>query len=328
MKFAIGVDLGGTSLRVAAVREDGRVLERVTAPVKLLSGRDAVIDELCRAARELIDRHGGTGTGKAALAGIGVGVPGIIYLDTGRLRKSPNLPGWEDYPVRDEIERRLGTPVLLDNDANVAALGERWLGAGRSLSSDADSLCLITLGTGVGGGLILDGKIWHGFLGMAAELGHINVLEDGAPCGCGSRGCLETEASATAVVRQAMDVIGREPGGPLARAVQSGELLTAELVFRCAHPETGPGDAGSQQIYTRLGNYLGIALAGLVNALNLPLYVIGGGVAAAWDAFAPAMLEQLNRRSYIFAEGRTRVVPTELHGEAGLLGAARLALLK
>lgn len=320
MRYAIGVDLGGTSLRVAAVREDGHVLERATAQVKLLAGRDAVIEELCREARALIERHAADGE----LGGIGVGVPGIIYLDTGRLRKSPNLPGWEDYPVRDEIERRLGTPVALDNDANVAALGEHWLGAGRGLLPGADSLCLITLGTGVGGGLILDGKIWHGFLGMAGELGHINVLEDGAACGCGSRGCLETEASATAVVRMAMDVIGRDPAGALARAVHSGGQLTAELVYRCAQA----GDEGSRQVYARVGHYLGLALAGLVNGLNLPLYVIGGGVAAAWDAFAPAMLEQLTGRSYIFAEGRTQVVPSGLHGDAGLLGAARLALAK
>jgi glucokinase len=322
MRFAIGVDLGGTSLRVAAVREDGHVLDRATAQVKLLAGRDAVIDELCREARALIEKHHATSPSGGQLAGIGVGVPGIIYLDTGRLRKSPNLPGWEDFPVRDEIERRLGCNVILDNDANVAAAGEHWLGAGRALPPEADSLCLITLGTGVGGGLILDGKIWHGFLGMAGELGHINVLENGAPCGCGSRGCLETEASATAVVRMAMDVVGGDPAGALARAAQSGEQLTAELVFRCAQA----GDEGSRQVYARLGNYLGLALAGLVNSLNLPLYVIGGGVAAAWPAFAPAMLEQLKQRSYIFAEGRTRVVPSTLHGDAGLLGAARLAL--
>lgn len=320
MKFAIGVDLGGTSLRVAAVEESGRVLERATAQVRLLAGRDAVIDELCRAAREMIERHRGTGDNKAELVGIGVGVPGIIYLDTGRLRKSPNLPGWEDYPVRDEIERRLGTKVSLDNDANVAARGEHWLGAGR----EVDSLCLITLGTGVGGGLIFQDKIWHGFLGMAGELGHINVLEDGAPCGCGSKGCLETEASATAVVREAMDAIGANSTGPLARAVHAGEALTSALVFRCAQG----GDVDSQRIFARLGRYLGITLAGLVNGLNLPLYVIGGGVAAAWPAFAPAMFEQLTRRSYIFAEGRTRVVPSELHGDAGLIGAARLALVK
>jgi len=316
MRYAIGVDLGGTNLRVAAIDEEGRVLERLSTAVKILEGRDAVLDHLCEAARALIARRG---TG-AELAGIGVGIPGIIYLETGMLRKSPNLPGWEDCAVRDEIERRLGARVVLDNDANAAALGEHWFGAGR----DVDSLCLITLGTGVGGGLIFDGKVWHGFLGMAAELGHINVLEDGAPCGCGSRGCLETEASATAVVRIAMDFIGSNPTGRLAKAVHAGDALTAALVFRCAQA----GDHDAQAIYARLGNYLGIALAGLVNALNLPLYVIGGGVAEAWDAFAPSMREQLQRRSYIFAEGRTRVVKSTLEGDAGLLGAARLVLTR
>jgi glucokinase len=320
MKYAIGVDLGGTTLRVAAVDGKGRILERLSTAMETLEGRDAVLDRLCESARALITRHGKG----AKPAGIGVGVPGIIYLETGMLRKSPNLPGWEDYSVRDEIERRMDTRVALDNDANLAALGEHWLGAGRSLPGKADSLCLLNLGTGVGGGLIFNGKIWHGFLGMAAELGHINVIEDGAPCGCGSHGCLETEASATAVVRVAMDAIGSNPRGIMARAVHKGEALTAALVYRCAEQ----GDEGAQRIYFSLGKYLGIALAGLVNALNLPLYVIGGGVAEAWAMFSPAMLEQLQRRSYIFAEGRTRVVQSELRGEAGLIGAARLALLR
>jgi glucokinase len=288
--------------------------------VQLFEGRDAVIKHLCESANALMGRHG-AGT---KLAGVGVGIPGIIYLKTGMLRKSPNLPGWENYAVRDEIERRLATRVVLDNDANVAALGEQWMGAGRSLTGEHESLCLITLGTGVGGGLIFDGNIWHGSLGMAGELGHINVNENGAPCGCGSNGCLETEASATAVVRVAMDAIGANPGGALAKAVHHGDALTAELVSRCAQQ----GDEDALRIYGSLGKYLGIAVAGLVNALNLPLYVIGGGVAEAWATFAPPMMEQLQRRSYIFAEGGTRVVQSELQGEGGLIGAARLALLR
>src|SRR5262249_30782722 len=143
------------------------------------------------------------------LAGIGIGVPGIIDLGTGMLRESPNLPGWHNYPVHDEIERRLKTQGILENDANAAALGEKWLGDAK----EVDSMCMLTLGTGVGGGIVLDGKIWHGMTGMAGELGHMNVELEGPPCGCGSRGCLEQLASATAVKRMAVEAVatGKAP---------------------------------------------------------------------------------------------------------------------
>ena len=311
-RFAISADLGGTNLRVAVVEESGKLLEKVFLPTRVAQGRERVIRDLCAAVREMAEKFQGQGS----LAGIGIGIPGIIYLETGMLRQSPNLPGWENYPVRDEIESLLRVRVLLDNDANVAALGEKWLGAGR----DVESLCMVTLGTGVGGGLILDGKIWHGFLGMAGELGHIVVAEDGVECPCGGRGCLETESSASAVVRKARNLLtaGRSPA--LARASQNGAEMTSELVYETA----SAGDAACREVFDSVGKYLGIGLAGLINALNLPLYVIGGGAAGAWDLFAPAMFGALRERSYIFCEGTTRVEKSILKGDAGLYGSAYL----
>jgi glucokinase len=251
-----------------------------------------------------------------------VGVPGIIYAQTGMLRQSPNLPGWENFRVRDAIASRLGgkaeVSVLLDNDANLAAFGEQWLGAGR----DVSSLCLLTLGTGVGGGLIFDGKIWRGFLGMAGEVGHIPVAENGVPCGCGSSGCLETEASATAIVRKAEQLLASGRSAPLAEAQRRDSALTAQLVYQVAKN----GDVACREIFESFGKYLGLGLAGLVNTLNLPLYVIAGGVVGAWDLFSPAMFAELRRRSYVFAEGSTRVERSLLGGDAGLYGAARLVL--
>ncbi len=145
---------------------------------------------------------------------MGIGVPGIIDLRTGMLRESPNLPGWADYPVRAEIERRLATRVILDNDANVAALGEKWLGAAK----EVDDIAMLTLGTGVGGGLVLGGRIWHGMTGMAGEFGHITVEPEGVQCNCGNRGCLEQYASATAVVRMARESIAGGTSSLLGRA--------------------------------------------------------------------------------------------------------------
>ncbi|MBI3935204.1 MAG: ROK family protein [Acidobacteria bacterium] len=316
MRFAVGVDLGGTNLRIAAIEESGQLLDKVSVAVRALTHRDAVIDELCRAVRTLSARHAAGGT----FAGVGVGVPGLLYAETGTLRKSPNLPGWENFAVRDAIRSQVEVEVVLDNDANAAALGEKWLGAGREVSS----LCLLTLGTGVGGGLVLDGKVWRGFLGMAGEVGHIAVAENGVQCGCGSWGCLETEASATAVVRNAKKLLTSGGSATLTEATKDGRALTAELVYHAAQA----GDAACREIFESFGRFLGIGLAILVNTLNLPLYVIGGGVAEAWPLFSPAMFDQLRRRSYVFAEGSTRVELAKLGADAGLYGAAYLALQK
>ena len=313
-RCAIGVDLGGTNLRIAAIDEAGKMLEKFSLPTRTRQGPEMVLREMCQAIRELARKL----DGKSSLAGIGIGVPGILYLDKGILRQSPNLPGWENYPVREEIESHLGLRVFLENDANAAALGEKWLGVGRNFQS----LCMLTLGTGVGGGLICEGKVWHGFLGMAGELGHIVVAEDGYPCPCGGRGCLETEASATAIVRKAQEVLdaGRSPA--LAEAQRKCLEITSELVYQVAKH----GDTACREIFGSVGRYLGIGIAGLINSLNLPLYVVGGGVAEAWDLFAPALLEHARQRSYIFCEGSTRIERSVLKGDAGLYGAACLGL--
>src|SRR5208283_3294773 len=199
--FAIGVDLGGTNLRIAAVDDQGTLVEKVTLGTKVSLGRDHVIDDMCEAIEHVLEKY----RNSATLLGIGIGVPGIIDMQSGLLRESPNLPGWADYPVRAEIERRLKTIVILENDANVAALGEKWLGAAKDFSD----MAMLTLGTGVGGGLVLGGAIWRGANGMAGEFGHTTVEPEGHPCGCGNRGCLEQYASATAVVRMERETIAK-----------------------------------------------------------------------------------------------------------------------
>jgi len=320
--FAIGVDLGGTNLRIAAVDSSGKIVEKITTGTEVARGRDRVIDEMCDAIRDLTQKHRIAGR----LQGIGVGVPGIIDLQTGMLRASPNLPGWEDYPVREEIERRLSTTVILENDANAAALGEKWLGAG----AQVDDMCMITLGTGVGGGLVLHDRIWHGILGMAGELGHINVDAGGPSCGCGSRGCLEQYASALAVKRMAAEAVAAGGAPKLAEAMNENPEFDARMVYHIAMQ----GDRPAQEVFHRVGRALGIAVAGLINVFNLPMYVIGGGVASAWDAFAPAMVETARNYSYIYkltadapeARKRTVITRASLGSDAGLIGAARLAM--
>src|SRR5246127_1651175 len=224
--FAIGVDLGGTNLRIAAVDEQGRLMEKVTLGTKTVLGRDHVLNDMCEAIRHASDKYKGAGE----LLGVGIGVPGIIDMQTGMMRESPNLPGWADYPVRSEIEKRLGAPVILENDANVAALGEKWLGAGRHVGD----MAMLTLGTGVGGGVVLEGKIWHGMTGMAGEFGHMTVDPEGDPCKSGSRGCLEQYASATAIKRMAQEAIASGTAPQMALAMQKDPEFTSKVIYEMA----------------------------------------------------------------------------------------------
>jgi glucokinase len=320
--FAIGVDLGGTNMRIAAVEDTGRLLQSLSTATEVGLGRDFVIHEMVDAIRNLARQFGST----HKLLGIGVGIPGIIDLASGTLHSAANLPGWDNYPVRRDLENRLGVPVLLENDANCAALGEKWVGAG----SEVDDLCMVTLGTGVGGGFIIGGKPWHGLIGMAGEVGHMTVFPEGVACGCGNHGCLEQYASATAIRRMALETIkdGRSPG--LARCMDANPAFSSQAVFQCAVN----GDTAALNIFATAGRALGIALGSLINALNFPLYIVGGGMSRAWDMFSPALFAELRRRSIVFRAGEsaakpksTMVVPAQLAGDAGLVGAARLPMI-
>jgi glucokinase len=323
--YSIGVDLGGTNLRIAAVDAEGKLLEKLTTGTEVGRGRDSVIGEMCEAIQSVDLKFRDFGQ----LAGIGIGVPGFIDMDSGTIMESPNLPGWANFPVRDDIQRRLGTPVILENDANSAAMGEKWLGAGR----DVDHMAMYTLGTGVGGGLVLNGRLWHGMNGMAGELGHFCVEPQGPVCGCGSRGCLEQYASATAIVRMAHELIASGQADELAQVSRGNVEFNSRVIYQSAIQ----GDVAAQRIYHTVGRSLGIGIGGIVNALNLPMCVIGGGVASAWDAFAPTMLEELKVRSFIYQvtapdgpiPGKKHTIVTRalMGSDAGLYGAARLPML-
>lgn len=335
--FSIGVDLGGTNLRIAAISTEGQLLEKVTLGTKIALGPDHVIDEMCDAILRLSSQYRSGG----ALLGAGIGIPGIIDMETGMVRKSANLPGWSDYPVRNEIEQRLGARVLLENDANVAALGEKWLGAAR----DVDNMAMITLGTGIGGCIVLNGRIFHGMNGMSGEFGHVTVEPNGVPCGCGNHGCAERYASATAVVRMAREAIESGEAPSLAKAASADAEFGAQSIYNLAIQ----GDEAAQRIFHRFGRALGMLMADLVNILNLEMFVIGGGVSSAWDAFGPSMFEELRQRSLVYAatapddsvgkeEGAAAQITTRtrrktiitralLGSDAGLYGGARLPAL-
>lgn len=298
-EYSIGVDLGGTNLRAAAVNVEGEIIEKISGTTNLGEGRDAVLDDISDSVSQLDGRVDGH------LVGVGIGVPGFIDMKRGIIVGSNNLPELEGVPVRDEIEQRLGTRVMLENDANAAALGEKWIGAGR----DVDSLVLLTLGTGIGGGIVYQGKIMHGFVGMAGEIGHMMVVPNGNPCGCGNHGCLEKHASATAVEG-------------MAYMMGLGEDLTSRDVFDLAEQ----GNVHARRVFRRMGVALGIALASLVNVFNFPLYLLSGGMLPAWKHFAPAMTEETERRSFTFRNTNTAIKRAVLGNEAGLYGAANLPI--
>jgi glucokinase len=318
--FSIGVDFGGTNLRVGSYAGEIELMDSIVLPTRLSEGRERVVRDMCEAILALSAKD----YGGRKLAGIGVGSPGPLQLPQGILCNPPNLPGWDNFGLRAALESAVGSKITLESDANAAALAEQTWGAGRSYG--VDSMCMLTLGTGVGNGLILDGSIWHGTNGMGGEGGHIIVRDvDGAPCGCGGSGCLEQYASATAIVRMAHELMGED-----APENSHDVAMTAEK-----------GDDRARKVFENVGHALAIALTALINTLNLPLYTIGGGAGEAWDLFAPTMFRELQRRSYVYRltapdvlsperleEQKTYILRAELGANAGLLGACLLPLQK
>jgi glucokinase len=322
--YSIGVDLGGTNLRVASFDRVHGLRESIELSTRRRDGRDAVVSDLCAAVESLIRKV----DGQQECAGIGVATPGPMELPEGRLLDPPNLPGWENFELRQELERRLNRTVIVENDANVAALAECVQGQGRELK--CKSLCMLTLGTGVGCGIILNGRIWHGMNGMAGESGHVSVDPTGPLCACGTRGCLELWASATGLLRLAREESARSQESALAATLRGNPSFSATDLFDVAKG----GNGAAIQIFEAQGRALGRALASLVNSLNLPLYVLGGGVAAGWELFAPVMFEELIQGSSIYrltnpkrttavhmAKANTMIVPAKLGSNSGILGA-------
>jgi glucokinase len=307
------VDLGGTNLRAANIDRDGRIHERVrTATPGSGTAEDVVaaIAAVVRECKSACSKRGGQ------VRGVSVVVPGSVHVETGVVINAPNIPSLPGYELAPALERALGRTVLLENDANAAALGEIWQGAARGHQT---ILCL-TLGTGVGGGIILDGKLWRGADGTAGELGHTSVDPfGGVQCGCGNVGCLEVYASATAIVRMTRESLAQHPNSCLHLILPDD--LTSKKIFGAATE----GDELALEVFRRMGVYLGVATANFVNIFNPEMIVIGGGVSAAWDLFAAYARAEVMKRAFPVPAQRCRIERAECGDDAGLLGAAWLA---
>lgn len=299
---ALAVDLGGTNLRMAAVADDGEILHLTRRPTP----KSVTPVELISLAGEMADECIESIGVDTRLLGIAFAVPAPANKDSdGVLTRLPNIPTLNGMNLRAALSGRFHFPVTVENDARAAAIGEHWLGA----SKDKDTSIIVTLGTGVGGGIIIDGEPYAGKDGSAGEIGHICVIPDGHPCGCGSRGCLEQYASATAIVRMA-----RENGL---------DFSTSRDIYSAFQN----GDERAAIVFRQMGSYLGIVLAGLVNTLNPDMIVIAGGASGAWDGFIEPLKTEIHLRAFHAPSTRVEIARTQLGDNAGIVGAARAAFL-
>lgn len=303
----VALDLGGTKARLALVR-DGRVLRAERLDTQAQDGPAALLERLATTVNGLAAWGRRQGLEPS---GLGVASPGVIDRAAGVVRVSPNLAGWRDVPLAQELNRATGLAVALENDANLYALGEHLYGAGQG----AGNMACLTLGTGVGGGLILEGRLVTGPLGSGGEIGHSLVEPEGRPCGCGARGCLEAYASATGLKGMLAEALAQARPS----ACQPG--CGAEELARAARA----GDALAGELFARAGLALGRAIANLVAFTGLDLVVIGGGVAPAWPLMEPTCRQEMAARLYIVDPGAVRIVPAQRGEEAPLLGASAFA---
>ena len=304
-------DLGGTHLRAATVDASGKIHFRLKQNTPQAERPDEIVRALVQAVRECEKQCAAAGENIQAVS---VVVPGSINAAAGIIVKAPNLPCLDGFRLTAALTAELERPAILENDANAAAIGEMWQGAGRGRRT----IVCVTLGTGVGGGIILDGKLWRGVNDSAAEIGHMCVDPfGGVACMCGSRGCLEVYASATAIVRMTREARPRHPDSVLVveRRADFGNNLSRGY----------EGDELALEVFRRMGVYLGIGLANLINILNPEMIVIGGGVVNGWDLFAKHMNHEVAERAFPLPAAQVRIVPAECGDDAGLLGAARLA---
>ncbi|MDU4694183.1 MAG: ROK family glucokinase [Paenibacillus sp.] len=311
-KIYIGVDLGGTAVKVGICNEEGQLLHTYEGPTEVDKGADTIVANIEKYVRRVVEE---SPFAWEQVAGVGAGVAGFTNVREGIIILAPNV-GLKDFPIREILEQRLGKPIKIDNDANVAALGEAWGGAGKGI----ENCVCYTLGTGVGGGIIINGKIYQGFSGMAGELGHMSVVPDleAIGCGCGQMGCLETVSSATGIIRMAKDAVARGDRTSLSLV----ENIMAKDVFDAAKA----GDEAAIRIVNRAAFYLGKSMAAVAVVLNPQLFIVGGGVSKAGDILFNEVRSVFARLTPEPVQRGMQIVPATLGNDAGMVGAAGLFL--
>jgi glucokinase len=310
VRYVVGIDIGGTNIVVGTVAEDGsEVLGLVAEPTLAEQGANAVLNRIVKLSRASM-----AGAAGKEIVGLGIGSPGPLDTKRGVVLLTPNL-GWTNYPVRDRLAEALGLPATLDNDANCAIFGEWWRGAARG----AEHVVGLTIGTGIGGGIVLGGQIYRGASDIAGEIGHMTIDSTGRRCKCGNYGCLEAYASGPAIAARAVE--GVEAGVDTALPdYVDGDLsrITAQVVYEAAHD----GDDYAREVVKDTAKFLGAGIANIVNIFNPQVVVICGGVTLAGDRLFVPLVSEVKRRAFKPAVDVCRIVPGELTGTAGVYGAA------
>jgi glucokinase len=312
----LGIDLGGTKILTAVANSKGKMLSRDHSITPALRGYEAVIQSILESANHALEQADVT---ISELTAVGIGAPGLSNPETGVLFTSPNLPGWRDVPLRDIMQERLNRKTFLINDANAAALGEFYFGTARGVRN----FIYITLSTGIGGGIFIDGKIYSGAIGAAGEVGHMTIDDDGPICNCGNRGCWETLASGTALARKAKHRIEEGVTTSILEYVEGDiEKVTAQVVQSAAEQ----GDSLAKELIAQTGYYVGVGLANLINIFNPELIVIGGGLSNIGDMLLEPAFKVAEERAYKEAFQAVRFASAGLGRNSGVLGAAAFAL--
>jgi len=310
VRYVVGIDIGGTNIVAGTVAEDGsEVLGLVSEPTLAEQGAEGVLSRIMKLARASMAAARGK-----EIAGLGIGSPGPLDTTTGVVLLTPNL-GWVNFPLRDRVAGALGMPATLDNDANCAIFGEWWRGAARG----ASHVVGLTIGTGIGGGIVLAGRVYRGKSDIAGEIGHMTIDLNGRRCKCGNYGCLEAYASGPAIAARAIEGIEAGADSSLPRYV-NGDLarITAQIVYEAAHD----GDEYALEVVHDTAKFLGAGVANVVNIFNPEVVVICGGVTLAGDKLFLPLRSEVKRRAFKPAVEACRIVPGELTGTAGVYGAA------
>ncbi|HUG02282.1 MAG TPA: ROK family protein [Longimicrobiales bacterium] len=314
-RWIVGVDIGGTNVVVGALPEDGSDLVGAQK-IATEAGRGPkhVVDRIVALIGETIRAVEARGVPRAAVAGVGIGAPGPLDRASGTVIETPNL-GWRNFPLRDLISNAVDLPATLDNDANCATYGEWWLGAGR----DVETLVGLTLGTGIGGGIVFGGELYHGVNDAAGEFGHTTIDSTGRKCKCGNYGCLEAYASGPAIALRALE--GLESGAEsILPDLVGGRLdtITAAVVYE----GVVLGDAFAEEVMKETAKFLGAGIANIINSLNPAMVVVAGGVTRAGEHLFRPLRAEVRRRAFKHAEEACQIVPGALEGTAGVVGAA------
>ncbi len=309
----IGIDLGGTTLKGALVSSAGEIIHEIRFGTEQRNS-EQLLAQIVEAVRTLSQNEKAAGRARA----VGIGVPGLVNRKTNRIEVMPNLPELSKIDLKTELTRETSLPVILDNDANSAAYGELMVGAAR----DRQDVFFISMGTGIGAGLIINGQIYRGAAGFAGEFGHMTIDPEGIECACGNIGCLETIASGPNIVRRTRERLYRDRTSSLSRlAIPRDREFTAEDIAHAARE----GDEMAQVMMERTGMFLGIAIAAVINLLNVEIVVMGGGVMEAGDLILKPTVKETRRRAFPPSFGSCEIVIAELGPSAGMIGAALLA---